>query len=132
MSPRATIVWLLLLGIVLTPFGTLHAHVATDHHEGVLHGGHLHGGHSHESAADSHDRSEGQVVDVQLVASGPAQATDRSHIDFRTDCWPPLVVVSLLLWDAPPAGLILRPPTANAPPSSRLDHWKPPLRGPPV
>ena len=131
MSRRATIVWLLLLSVVLTPFGTLHAHLATDHHAGVLHGGHLHGDHSHESAIDSHEHEAGQAVDVQLVASGPGSSPDRGHIDFRTDWWPPLVVVSLILSDAPPAGLMLRPPAAAAPPISRIDHWKPPLRGPP-
>lgn len=131
MRRRANIVWLLLFSILLTPFGTLHAHVATEHQASVLHGGHLHGGHSHELPTDSHAHSGSHAVDVQLVAAGPGSGADRGHIDFRTDWWPPLLVVSLLLPDAPPAGLILRPPTANAPPPSRLDHWKPPLRGPP-
>lgn len=131
--PRLPLILYMLLSVavLLAPFSTLHMHLASDHHphdhdtpasETRVHGGHVHEFDTHQDSYQA-----GHVVDVDFALS------DRSSAGFGWTDWLPilcaLVIVGL---GAVYTTLILRPPRPDPRPSSYLDHWRPPLRGPPL
>jgi hypothetical protein len=128
MPCRAAILWLVLSSFVLTPFSTLHAHVAADHDHTVLHGGHLHDFDFDDDDHGDRTTSAGHIIDVQLTVS------DRSPTEVRWTEWLPLLIVLDPAWPGLPyLTSILRPPAVDEQPIiSRPSHWQPPLRGPPL
>lgn len=122
MRRGATILWLVLISFVLTPFSTLHAHVDTAHVHGVVHGGH-----SHDFQFGDTDVGAGQIVDMQLAVP------DRGSIPFpKVERLPFASAPEIPKLDPPPVTLILRPPPIADPPILRRSFWQPPLRGPPL
>lgn len=125
MRRGATILGLVLISFVLTPFSTLHAHVDTGHDHGVVHGGHSHDLQFGET--DDTHVGAGQVVDMQLTAA------DRGSIPFpRVERLPLASAPEVPKLHPPPVTLIPRPPPIADPPILRRSFWQPPLRGPPL
>lgn len=118
-----TVLWLVLISFVLTPFSTLHAHVSNGHDHGVVHGGHSHDFNSGD--IDDVHTDTGQIIDMQLVASdrGTMPGVERLALASAPE---------LPTLDAPQVTLILRPPPIDDPPIPRRSYWQPPLRGPPL
>ena len=111
------------VGVLLTPFRTLHAHIDGDHHHhpSTIHGGHFH---DHETGTGTH--SADKVVDLKFSMVDRAFSQQSG-----TDGPPPAysivpVALHLSVWT-----VILRPPSDDSffPLPS---YWPPPLRGPPV
>jgi hypothetical protein len=118
------VVALLALSFALVPFNTVHAHIADNHDDSVLHGGHVHDLHHNEAALD--ESASDHIVAMQMTAA--------AHGSFSLSLpWMPVLwILVAMAFGVAAIREVFRPPGRSPGPPNQRSWRLPPLRGPPL
>jgi hypothetical protein len=118
------VVALLGLSFALVPFNTVHAHIADDHDESVLHGGHVHDFHHDRAPLD--ESATDHIVAMQMTAA------DHGSFSLSVPWMPVLWIFVAMAFGIAAIREVFRPPGRSPGPFNQRSWRLPPLRGPPL
>jgi hypothetical protein len=118
------VVALMALSFTLVPFNTVHAHIADNHDNSVLHGGHVHDLHHDEAALE--ESTSDHIVAMQMTAA------DHGSFSQSVQWMPVLWILVAMAFGIAAIREVFRPPGRSPRPFNQRSWRLPPLRGPPL